>query len=75
MSYRSEMFIKNISYSTWATGERIVVISVLNGSTWLFLLHFTGKCIVYFFPCFWFSFINQVIVKEIRIVLLFTEMR
>ena len=46
------MFIKNIRYSTWVTGDRIVVISVLNGSTWFFLLHFTGEYIIYFFPCF-----------------------
>ena len=70
------MFIKNIRYSTWVTGDRIVVISVLNGSTWFFLLHFAGEYIIYFFPCFFcFPYINHVIVKEIRIVLLFTEMR
>ena len=46
------MFIKNIRYSTWVTSDRIVVISVLNGSTWFFLLHFAGEYIIYFFPCF-----------------------
>ena len=46
------MFIKNIRYSTWVTGDRIVVISVLNGSTWFFLLHFAGEYIIYFFPYF-----------------------
>ena len=53
------MFIKNIRYSTWVTGDRIVVISVLNGSTWFFLLHFTGEYIIYFFPCFLFFLYNS----------------
>ena len=40
------MFIKNIRYSTWVTGDRIVVISVLYGSTCFFLLHFAGEYII-----------------------------
>ena len=70
------MFIKNIRYSTWVTGDRIVVISVLNGSTCFFSASFCWRVHYLFLPMlFCFSYINHIIVKEIRIVLLFTEMR
>ena len=46
------MVIKNVGYSTWVTGDRIIVIRVLNKSNSFCVLQFTGKYIVYSFPCF-----------------------
>ena len=46
------MVIKNVGYSTWVTGDRIIVIRVFNRSNRFVVLQVMGKYIVYSFPCF-----------------------